>query len=130
MQNNVTMPSLISIESYKREIFIYRQREKGHPSAPFTLRQAFKKDMEIVERVSAELRAADGRTNGESESKAKKRVTDRLCDEYENRPGGLEIFKCAVENDLERFAEESKHFCEVTQRKFDEEIGLLQRADM
>lgn len=129
LQRRVTIPSASSVDKYRNEISVYKRRESGHPSAPITVRQAFKNDPVVAEKV-ASMRLEESTKDStsasrESDAKARTRLTSKLFEEATLRPGGLEKYRRLVERDLERYAGELKVFKEVTQVKFDEENGLL-----
>lgn len=132
LENFATRPDDESIDQYKNELAIFKEREKDHPSAPVTVRNAFNKDRAVLEEVERRLQDAlsgsDAANNGASRSsvnKCRAQILKQLFEEASLRPGGLDKCTALVEKDHERYAEQLKHFKEVAQNKFDEEHGLL-----
>lgn len=120
LQRRASHLSAATIAKYREGVKLFNERERGHPRAPKTLRQLFKEDPSIREKVTRDRNDPSGETQ---ETAAK--VVVRLFDEAMITPGALERFEHQVEKDVERYAKELKHFKEVSQRKFDEEHGLL-----
>lgn len=132
LQQNVTVPSAEVLAKYREELSLYKEREKGHPSAAITVKQAFKKDPTVREKAETILRdttaSASSFSGTRSPQSTAKLLPKKLADLFEEAeliPGGLEKYECLVERDLERYSKELKYFREVTQRRFDEEHGLL-----
>lgn len=124
LQKRATRPTGTAIAKYNDDLHVFNDREKGHPAASETVRQVFKNDSMVQEQVEIIRRrqsCCDNPTTTESASK----IASRLFDEASSMPGGLDRFEHLVELDLERYAKELKVFKEITQRKFDEEHGLL-----
>lgn len=118
LQKRVTRPSTVAIAKYRSQLQLFNDREHGHPKSARTVRQVFKDDATIKAEVFR-IRQQPGETRSAA------KVTASLFDEASSKPGGLDRFEHMVERDLERYAAELKTFIEVTQRKFDEDHGLL-----
>lgn len=121
MHRFVTLPDRLAVERYRSEIHIFAEREKGHPSAPRTVKQFFKKDLKIIDKVIELVRE---RGLSPTDSKAKTKISNELFLRHENTVGGLDRFFQMVEKDLERYARELKVFKD-SQKEFDRRNGLL-----
>lgn len=122
LQRKVTEPNRRALEGYRNEMRIYSERENGSPIAPRTVRQLYKQDQGVLEKVDAimsnhSVSEADAR-------RLRKRTITQLFEEAENSPGALDRFYVLAEMDHERYARDLTEFKRV-QRQFDQERGLL-----
>lgn len=101
---------------------IYKDRERGRPQAPCTLRQMFRRDEKVIEEVDRTLSAHT--VFGAVAKSLRNKTFSRLFEEAEKTPGALDRFLSRVEKDQERFARELKEF-KQKQVEFDDEHGLL-----
>lgn len=119
-QQRVTIPSQQAINGYRNAVALYKERMRGQPAAPKTLKQVFRADPDTKARAESQ-RQRPGCQAGDTVAK----ITARLFDVAELTPGALDRFRYLVEKDLERYARELKVFRETTLKQFDEENNLL-----
>lgn len=119
LQRRVTLPSRHALDKYKNSLQEYIQRYSNEPSAPMSVRQAFKKDPAVIEQVAQIMR-----DQGPGPRDLKNKLINKLFNEAEKKPGGLDRFLHLVEKDLERFAKVTKEF-ENELQIFDRDHGLL-----
>lgn len=122
LQRKVTQPSNEAISHYRRELAVYREREKGYPVAPKTMRQVFKSDPKVREQAA---RIVSSRSLSVAEQR--KEMTKTVSEIFDNAvktPGALDRYYCEVEKDKDRFATELREF-RKHQELFDTENELL-----
>ena len=124
LQHQATAPPSCAIKKYQDSLRLHKQRNKGAPRPPLTLRQAFKEDREIRARVEHMLK--DEGATGPNASKRRTRILGNVFEEAEETSGGLDAFYHVIELDKERYSQELKKFREK-QNEFDRENGLAPR---
>lgn len=123
LQRQVTRPSSEVICRYQKEFMLHKEREKGYPSTPKTLRQVFKMDQKVNDQALQIV----GRQTVSGAAAVRKLLTETLSnlfDEAVKTPGALDRFYFIVENDKECFSRELKEF-RIRQERFDRENDLL-----
>lgn len=124
LQHSVTRPSDEAVEKYQEELALFKEREKGHPSAPTTVRMAFIRDPAVLQEVTRRMQSAGGGSDSASGaqisvSRRRTKMANQLFEKESLRAGGLGKYTFIEEKDIEGYAKELKHFKEVVQRTLD-----------
>ena len=93
------------MEKYQNDMRTFIERGKGEPDAPKTIRQVLKADEGVRSHVERLLEKSGTRAKG-----AKTKLFNKLFEELENQPGGLDKFQHLLEKDHERYAVELRAF--------------------
>lgn len=113
VQNRATEPSLEALEEYRVKLRQSRSRRRGYPVGIRTVKQFFKSNAAVKDRVNRIISAGDTRT--------KPMIFDDLY--VQAKADELLKFKDMVEEDEKRFANELETFKE-RQKQFDQANGL------
>ena len=119
LQRRVTAPSMSCITRYREGLQLFKEREAGSPTPPKTIRQIFKEDEKIREKVDL-IRSAQDAAHRESKAV----INSRLFNEADRTPGGLDRFLILVEADVERYGREMESFKRI-QEAFDRRHNLI-----
>lgn len=124
-QKRVTPVSTATINEYLDTVRIYNLREKGHPKAPLSLRQAFRGDGDVKKQIE-DIKSTSGQ-HPATDAK----IASRLFEQAQLKPGGMDKYERIVSDDMARYAGELKRFRETTQRDFDLQHGFpIERPDI
>lgn len=85
LQYTFVLQQPAAIQKYRNELAVFKERERGHPKAPMTLRQAHKNDCSVERRT-----ANTARRSGESDAKMKSRIATRFSRRHFS---GREVWK-------------------------------------
>lgn len=121
LQRHVTVPSREALETYRNGLQLFKERWVGEPPASRTIRQVFKQDEEVGNRVTAILQE---RGQVPTNKTLRVAVFAELFGEASIKLGGLDRFTHLVEKDQERYARELKEFKEKM-LQFDRDTGLV-----